>query len=397
MSARELRELFEDALAGEPEREVPVHEDIARGRRSLRRRRRRWTTGGTLVAAVSAAVLVLPASPLSLVDGDPAHLDQEVRDETAVGPDGGIDALEQEMWQAVEAVLPDDVAPAPDFLTGGDGPGPDLLLRLERRTVPFTVRVWLQEAGDDPEAFRPCSRPGTALEVTGGWQACEEGTDSEGRWRISADVDQRDHITVLEGDAAAVTVVRPAGSGATLTQDETDAVADAVWRVGNDRPADELRTAIDMDTAASEATVDDVVAVLEERLGLGTFSFRTSGLTRNALTELGPDSASVWGRYVTTSGVGVDVVLWQKDRVYEPLCISAVDGCLAHPGSVVYFGNELAGRYDGPSLLLPAGPRGGLWLHLGSTDPELGQRFEAAGAEAAGRIRFVGDDPYPLQ
>ncbi|MBB5791386.1 hypothetical protein [Jiangella mangrovi] len=396
MSPRELRELFEDALAGEPEREVPVRDDVDRGRRSLRRRRRRWTAGGALVAAVSAAVLVLPASPLSLVDGDPADLDEVIRDEAVAGPDGGVDALEQEMWQAVEAVLPGDVGPAADFAPGGDGPGPDLSLRLERRGAPFTVRVWLQEARTDPEAFRPCSRPGTALEVTGGWQDCQEGADSDGRWRISADVDQNDHITVLEGDGAAVTVVRPAGTGVTLTQDETDAVADAVWQVGRDRPAEQLRTAIDMDAAASEATVDDVVAVLQERLGLGTFGFRTSGLTHSALSELGPDSASVWGRYVTTSGVGVDVVLWQKDRVYEPLCISAVDGCLAHPGSVVYFGNELAGRYDGPSLLLPAGPRGGLWLHLGSTDPELGQRFEAAGAEAAGRIRFAGDDPYPL-
>lgn len=396
MSGSELRELFEDALAGEPERDVPVREDIARGRRSLTRLRRRWAGGATLVAAAAAVALVVPASPLSIVDGGPAGLD--VADETqddAVAEPGDVDRLEQDMWQAVEDVLPADVSTAAGFVAGGDGPGPDLSLQLQRDGAAFAVRVWLQEARSEPDAFRPCSRPGTALEVAGGWQPCDEGTDALGRWRVAADVDPRDHVTVLEGGTAAVTVVRPV-SGATLTQAETDAVADAVWRVGDGRPAGELRTAVDLDQAVAAETVENVVAVLEERLGLGAFSFRTSGLTHSGLSELGPDSASVWGRYVTDSGVGVDVVLWQKDRIYEPLCISAVDGCLAHAGSVAYLGNELAGRYPGPSLLVPAGPRGGLWVHLGSTDPELEQRLEAAVAEAAGRIRFVGADPFPL-
>jgi hypothetical protein len=61
---KNLRDLFEDALDGEPGTMAPIHEDVARGR-ALRVRKARQRLGGIGVGAAALIVgaLVVPASP----------------------------------------------------------------------------------------------------------------------------------------------------------------------------------------------------------------------------------------------------------------------------------------------------------------------------------------------
>lgn len=400
-----MRQLFEDALADEPSRDVPVHEDVARGRRRRRHVRRVRTSGFGAVAAVAVAIVLVPASPLTLVDrevtgGVPldgvrsgsAEEPAEPEGRPDVHPDVQGDQVKSDMWTAISAALPPDVGIADDWFVPHMGPEPRIFVRLERGGVEFVVDALLQNGREDFDSYRPCSDPMPGA-AAGAVTPCDERRDQQGRWQVvtgSNEAGRSPDRTIVVEDTSASAAVRWETSGVTLTGSEAAAVADALWRVGARHQGAALASGIDMDQLV--ATWPDRMAVVERALGLGELT-RTNGAATPSVEPLPgstPTSADT-GWFVTSyeapGGAEVRLAVWQKGRSYEPVCVPALDVCSGPGGQRPHFAPRVGSPWTGAVSEARLGPRGGLLISVDGGET-IGDRADVAASY------FVGSVPY---
>ncbi|NED95597.1 hypothetical protein G1H11_09760 [Phytoactinopolyspora alkaliphila] len=423
MNEKDLRGLFEDALRGEPDHMRPVHEDVARGR-ALRARKLRQRVGGVGVgaAALVAGALVVPASPLSLIDGDGPDPSQAatMADGAPLAPEVADDPLLRGVWDAVQAELPDDVELVEDsYVYGSRYGGTGIYLSLERDERWFTLTVSLQNARPDLDEFRPCSEPDPKIS---GWtytESCDEGYDDEGRWRVIAEeAPSIGRVTVLEDpEAAAMVQLNQPDAEASdqstdwsLTVEETDAIADAVWTVGSEQNERDLVKGIDL--SGTHETWPQLHTALEDQLGMGELTPVTaddatggeavdeeSGIVANIDSQ--GQSGSIAARYVTEDGVEVDLIVWQKDRLYDTFCHDRIDSCQLVPGLSVARGEGAPDGLVGPGAMGQLGDRAGMYIMVGTGDTpdpddpgdkeleELDQKVSSAYSELSGLVPFL--------
>ncbi|SDU74806.1 hypothetical protein [Jiangella alkaliphila] len=403
----DLKTLFEDALAGEPAQDVPVAERVARGRARRARALRRRAGGGVLVAAAVAAALVLPSSPISVVDAEVAQAPTTggSRADAVVSPEVADDPLKLAMWEAVDDVLPSDVRLVENSYVYDSGPGPNLYLSLERGDVRFSLSVWMQNSRPDLPDFRPCTEPVLPLVPSSRWANCEQGSDDEGRWRAIGD-DGLNTQLVLDGGPAAVALRwgvhyegdevddngMPIETETPLTADEADRIADAVWSVGAQHTPAELVSGVDLRATADDAW-PDIKAALEESFGPLTVVTPVDGDVTETVEGVQVQTGLVSAAYATADGTRVDVAVWQRDRLYQPMCVEHYDECITFPGAVASVGDggSAAGSGSGGTL----GHRGFLLVRTDAGSPELEEAVVRANVAAMQAVPFLGDDRYP--
>ncbi|TDC48541.1 hypothetical protein E1212_20765 [Jiangella ureilytica] len=403
-----LKELFEDALAGEPTRPVSPDEDIARGRaQRARQRRQRWSTGVAVVAVAWLGALIAP-SLLGPGGGDVTAGDgaaaapydelppivplQGVRAQVASGDhpassdagsqsggsfegesgaeSGGDEAAGLEpaaMLGAIRRALPAGLALETGRTSNTYARRHHLVLAGERDGQPVTLRVWWQIGTPDPrDEFRPCSEPVAAFSRTAVWDACSAGMDEQNRWRIIGTPDPQHRVLVVDGFVAAITVAWESHAGnepaAVLSDHEADRIAEAAWDVAvestvslTNRPGgnvQELRS--DFELGAVIASWPNVEAALTRVLG---------PLTPVRLNQPDPDALANWmvrppvpkvvtATYQTAGGGTVDLAVWQAGPIFGALC-TVLTACDVWPGSREYFE---------PLLMAPADAKGGTAL-----------------------------------
>ncbi|WP_026877039.1 hypothetical protein [Jiangella gansuensis] len=427
MTDAKLKELFEQALAGEPRGQIPVDDDIARGR-ALRSRRRRTRIGGgvAVLAVVGAGVVV---APVLVPDGDgaPAASDPSnqvwpydtpasvpARDDAfelhGLGPQSGAGLSEStrshastifaevspegvvsmpgsqlDLWTAVSSALPADLALASGpVVREQPGSGPGLLFSAVRGGTTFTVDIRLQEARPDLPEFQPCREPAEVPDGVATWAPCEQGYDDDSRWRIVGQAGDDTGVAVAEGGSVAAMVewsstIHDVGTATdtvgdfaeTLTFEEANAVVEAAWSAGSEYDVGELVTGWDMELARD--TWPQIEEAFETGLGLGE-------LTRTSFDD--GDPSTIVARYRTADDVEVDLVVWQDDRFYENLCTADASGaCESWFGSETYF-QEL----DDADVALAAGGFAGLgsyFVRIGAgapvdTDRDVGAALKNA-------------------
>ncbi|TDD64238.1 hypothetical protein E1262_28805 [Jiangella aurantiaca] len=400
-----LKDLFEQALAGEPARPVVPDEDIARGRaRRARQRRQRWSAGVAVAAVAWLGALVAPAlvgpdddqvsagdsasvpydelPPFvpelsvrtSLTSGeqpasaDPGRLESSHGES---GVDGAAGVEPAAMLTAVRDALPATMS----LDTGRTSDAPAVRRQRlhfsgERDGVPFTLQVWWQPGAENAMHFRPCSEPVAAFSRTAVWDACSENMDEQNRWRVIGTPDARHRVLVVDGAPAAITVAWETAAGdepgvdpaAVLSDDEADRIAEAAWGVAVDSGlrllgaqggnVQELRS--DFDLGAVTASWGNVEAALTRVLG---------PLTRVRLDQPDPDLLANWmvgppepkvvtASYRTARGGTVELAVWATGPIYGALCANLL-ACDVWPGSRDYFE---------PLLNAPADARGGTAL-----------------------------------
>ncbi|SDU67226.1 hypothetical protein [Jiangella alkaliphila] len=382
MTDRTLKEMFREALAGEPADDGPVHEDIARGRSRRRRAVRRRAAGGVVAVAAVAAGLLVP----SLADN--TDLEGQVRQPTTsvdrrghVAPDVSGDPLRLAIWAAVDAALPEDVRLRPGTSVVADGHGPGLRLDLERGDVGFELRVLLQNAPPDLPGYQLCDE---YLPLFGDEWAdatgCETGLDEEGRWRgVEAGAD--DGLLFLEGDPASVTVIwqgtslshppdePPVMTAGPMIPDvpwfgvaEADAVADAVWAAAAQYDPAELASGIDLEATAG-AGWPAIEAVLEEQFGPLTVVDPVDGDIVTSVDGVQVQAGMITADYRTADGAEVEVIIWQRNRPYELLCLDVYHICETMPELYIHIGDGPVG----PDSTRRVGQRGSVRVQVNST------------------------------
>jgi hypothetical protein len=433
VNEKNLRGLFEDALDGEPAHMRPIHDDVARGR-ALRARKMRQRAGGigAGAAVLVAGALVVPASPLSLIDDGGPDATQPATSTVAgtpVAPEVADDPLLRSLWEAVEAELPDDVTLVEDSYVYDAGPGATgLYLSLERQERWFTLNVYLQNARPDLAEFRPCTDPHPMVDTWASAEECEEGYDAGDRWRVMSERHSPfQRLTVLEGDsAAAILILRETdlsidedgtildAGGAILSAEETDALTSAASAVGERQDPADLANGIDL--SGTLAAWPEMQATLEEKLDLGPLTpvppaegSDHEGVYDDAtgtLADIDPQwqSGTIAARYVTDDGVEIDVVLWQKDRIYDTFCHDRMSSCEPLPGAGTGH-DEASDALIGPGVTGSLGDRAGLYVVVGTgelvhpDDPEsvaLEQKVSAAQVALYRMVPFLGDDRFPV-
>ncbi|WP_166346979.1 hypothetical protein [Phytoactinopolyspora limicola] len=360
MNHERLRALFADAVTQDPPSPGLPDDDITRGRaRRARHLRRRVAGSGAGAAALVAAALVVPASPLSLIEGERDGSPNSVQPAAATSLDGAPlspevadDPLLLEMWEAVSAVLPEDVHFAENPPVGvSQGPygTPSIVLNLQRGDNgdrEFWLNIYLAPARPDLDAFRPCTNPPPTSFT---WQEpdeCEEGRTNNDHWRIAAEVGTTG-VTILENESASVIVqwdVMGADQSAyeILSKEHADTIADAALAVGERHDNDDLFNGIDL--VGTLAAWPDVRADVEEALDLGPLTpvepddgAREGGVfdpETGALADIDEQwqSGTITARYTTEDGLNVDVLIWQKGRLYDTFCHDRLAGCAVLPG-----------------------------------------------------------------
>lgn len=400
-----LKEMFREALVGEPTDDVAVHEDIARGRsRRTRVLRLRAAAGGVLVAATVAAGLIMPSFSGSDLDG-------EVRRPVSVDRGGAIsaevlnDPLRLAMWEAVDAVLDEDVRLQAGTSVDSDGPGPGLLLQLELGRVGFELSVLLQNARPDLPDYRPCSEEEPALGGVVYTRGCQQGRDDEGRWRGTVP-DDIGGFQFLEGEPAAVTVqwrldylrhppgAPPVPTPGPLVVDqpwfgaaEADAVADAVWAVGAEYDPADLASGIDLQATADTAW-PAIEGVLAGEFGPLTAVEPVDGDIDASVDGVPVQTGEVSAVYRTADGAEVEVVVWQRDRPYEVQCLERYFVCERllgqyvglHPGPV------------GPDSTRRVGQRGSVRVQVNSDHRGLEMPVSRSVAGIMPLLPLIGED-----
>lgn len=378
MTDAKLKELFEQALAGEPRGQASVDDDIARGR-ALRARRRRNRIGGcvAVLAVVGAGVVVAPAL---VPDGEGAPAAADARDQVwpydtpasmparddalelhSLGPQSGsvrsqastifadvspegvvsIPGSQLDLWTAVSSALPADLALASGPVVRQEpGSGPGVLFSAVRGGTTFSVDIRLQEARPDLPEFQPCREPAEIPDGVATWSPCEQGYDDEDRWRIVGQAGDDTGVAVAEGGSVAAMVewsstIHDVGTATdtvgdfaeTFTFEEANAVVEAAWSAGSEYDLAELVTGWDMEMARD--TWPQIEAAFETGLGLGE-------LTRTSFDDRDP--STIFARFRTADDVEVDLAVWQDDRYYENLCTADASGaCTSWSGSRSYF------------------------------------------------------------
>ncbi len=344
MTETSLKEMFRDALAGEPREDIPVHEDIARGRTRRKRVLRRRKAGGVFVVATIAVGLILPSMSDSALDSEVRRPAPSAGRGGDIAPEVADDSLRMAVWEAVDSALPEDVQLRAGTSVVADGPGPGLRLELERGRIGFELTVLLQNARPDLPDYKPCTGNEPALGGIVYPRGCDQGVDEEGRWRGVVDgVDNG--FLFLERDPAAVTVEWrgaslefPPGGPPTSTPGpvvveeawfgtaEADVVADAVWAVGAEHDPAELVSGIDLQATADTAW-PEIEGVLEGQFGPLTAVEPVDGDIAGSVDGVTVQSGLVSAVYRTVDGAEVEVVIWQRDRPYEVLCLETYHVC----------------------------------------------------------------------
>lgn len=343
---------------------------VVRGGRA-RVRRRRLGTGAGVVALALAAGLVLPSSPVSVLDGEVARPPgTDHRPDPVVSDVVADDPVKSALWQAVHATLPGEVELAAEV--GGDPFEPSLALQLRRGGEQFRADVVLFDVLDPmagTERFRPCTRPEPLLEVVQDGRPCVEEPDDAGRWRVVADVlNGGTGLSILQDDAAGVLITWDLADTPTLERDEVAAIAEAAFTVGTGRRAD-WSTGLDLEAVA--AGWGETLTMLESELELGMLGQRRP-------TEVdvpGTGRGAVIDALQTLDEVEVDLEVWQRAAPYEAVCETITEACSPLPGRVT----EGAPDDPGSQVVRAAvGTRAGLVLRVGTTDEAVRPGMVAA-------------------
>lgn len=321
MNDTDVREVFEQILGDEPGYDMPVDDDIARGRSLRARLRQRRTAVGAIVTTsavvsiVAAGTIIVPAfTEKPGNDGSTVADDRQaaMADRPAEAPTTQDDELVNDMWQAVEQQLPADVRVADgDIVTAGEAP--EFVVTLERDNVEFDLSVWLQNAQPKLGELQLC-------EGDSQYHFCQESTDELGRWRVVASGDEGDGLAVLEDGQASVTLrwepyTVAAPTTDVLSDTEVDALTDAVLEVGGQHAKAELLSGVDL-TATKQAW-PDIVTELEDALDVE--ALEASSEVDVTIDDAASQTGTLSSELTTASGTDVTVTIRQAARPHE-LC-----------------------------------------------------------------------------
>ncbi|AYY12583.1 hypothetical protein EF847_07555 [Actinobacteria bacterium YIM 96077] len=427
MTERGLRDLFEAALDDEPEHIGLVDDDIARGRARRARRMRRLAGSGAVSVVTAVAAVTIPASPLSIVDGD-EDPNQVATTTGIVAPEVANDPLRRDLWHSIQESLPDDARLADGSSVHGLTHGaPGIRFVLEKQHQghdrQIGVNIALQNARPELDNFHPCNDTNSELESSPFDGTCEAGRDAEGRWRVFGTHDDLSTgAVVLEGGHVATTVTWSdmaaeaeedgqvtAETAELLSPQEADAIASAAWHVGTERDEAELVSGIDL-TATLDAW-QQLAGTLEDELELGPLTpvrpdddAEIGGAyddTTGAISDIDRQHQSgvIAARYRTDEGTEVDVVIWQKDRTYDTFCHPRLPLC----DSIDAAHLEDEDRSDLLSGISSLGNRAGLYVALDSGEPvdpdepegaELNERVVSAQTRLTQAVSLLGDDRH---
>ncbi|TDD99140.1 hypothetical protein [Jiangella asiatica] len=372
-----LKGLFRTALSDDPVPEVSADEIIARGRARRRRNRRGWTAAGGALAVAATAAAVLVASYLpGPVDGQVARPPADPRPDASVDPSVNADPLRAELWEAVAGALPEEA----DDIAVTAHPGElGLQLNLTVFGQLVVMEVFLQEARPDLEPL-DCDQLRSVPSVEEG--SCEDGRDSEDRWRVS--FDGLHQFTLLEGGSAASgvtwdvmpapdTITEPAVAESAgdptepaFTSEQADAVADAAWSVGAQHPSEELIRGVDLEATAANWSV--ARATLEADIGRGPLTYVGPGGTEPAVEITDPEHqvGTVSATYRAEDGTEVELVIRQVPRFYDEICYEEIAVCdrltnLSYATGDPVIDESRTGR-------LAVGQRSAAWLYVTAPD-----------------------------
>jgi hypothetical protein len=399
-----LKEMFRDALSGEPENAASVDEDIARGRSRRTCVLRRRAKAGAVFMTVVTIGLILPSVQGPVIDGEERRPTTSNGRGAVVAPEVAGDPLRLAMWEAVDATLPEDVRLRPGTSVTADGPGPGLMLELERGYLGFDVQVLLQNARPDLPGYRPCTEPDALIRDIVDTGGCEQGRDDEGRWRV-AQGGSDGGLVVLEGDPAAVTLQWTLGSvqfdrgeprvtahpyvpdAPWFSAAEADAVADAVWAVGAQHSRADLVSGIDLQETRGDAW-PAIEAALAAQLGPLTTIEPVGGDIAARVDGVDVQSGMISATFRTVDGAEVEIAVWQRDRSYDALCFEQYSVCQRPTGEYV----ELGAGPVGPDMTGRVGQRGSVRVQVNSSHRGLEMPVSRSVAGILPILPLIGED-----
>jgi hypothetical protein len=130
------------------------------------------------------------------------------------------------------------------------------------------------------------------------------------------------------------------------------------------------------------------VVALESALGAGEFGpARPPGVA----ADIDGPAGSIAASYFTADGVTVEVLVWQKERIYDPFCIE--DWCNFLPDVYQYAGSS-SGMAKQASLgsIIGLGTRAGVEIWVDSTDSDVNQRLADVTSQLEQLVPMLRDD-----